>query len=669
MTFRKNGISRSTALILSGLVAAVMPACAASGPDFPEEPLSVAQARVEGPPTVGSLKRVAVPQAENLGDYIKSTPAAIALGKALFWDMQAGSDGQACASCHFHAGADNRKKNQLSPGLLNENGPPESETFNPTATGGGGPNYTLTEADYPFHRLADPLDRNSTVLFDSDDVTSSQGVFHAELNAIVPGASGDNCTLLPDIFQIDGTLTRRVEPRNTPTVINAAFNFRNFWDGRANNHFNGVSPFGQRDTDAVLHAVQAGVVVPIKVDLANSSLASQSVGPIVSPFEMSCEDRSFPAIGRKLLARRALSGQAVDPHDSVLGVLRYSHGNGLTKTYAQLVKAAFHDAYWRTSTPVGGFTLMESNFSLFWGLAIQAYEMTLVSDDSRFDRFADGDRRALTPVEQAGLAIFQGKGKCINCHRGPEFTGAATALQAENEEDGLVERMIMGDGNVALYDNAFYNIGVRPTVEDLGVGRLDPFGNPLSFSRQAKIVAGGGDAVDPFQVDPATFAVNPCEPVEPDERDAVDGAFKTPTLRNVELTGPYFHNGGQGTLEQVIAFYNRGGDQRGPNGDDTTGFGPNPSNLDPDIEPLGLTDAERAELAAFLRSLTDQRVRLEKAPFDHPQIFVPNGHPTRPDGSLVEETPGRARTLLLNIPAVGAAGRMVKGLPPLGEFL
>jgi cytochrome c peroxidase len=660
----------SAALTVGVLLAAATPACALTGVDRGQEATEAARARVvEAPPSVGSLKGLHVPQASNLGQFIKSNRAAIALGKALFWDMQAGSDGQACASCHFHAGADDRKTNQLSPGLLDENGPPVSDTFNPTASGAVGPNVTLTAADFPFHRLADPLDRNSAVLFDSDDTASSQGVFHAQFNSIVPGAPGDACSLLPDIFQVGGALVRRVEPRNTPTMINAAFNFRNFWDGRANNHFNGVSPFGRRDPGAVLHVVQGGVLAPIHVDLPNSSLASQAVGPAGSPFEMACESRSLPVLGRKLLALRALSAQGVDPLDSVLGPLRAPLGKGLSQTYAQLVKLAFNDPYWSSSATIDGFTLMESNFSLFWGLAIQAYEMTLVSDDSRFDRFADGNPLALTADEQAGLEVFKGKGQCINCHHGPEFTSAATALQAANEENALVERMIMGDGTAALYDSAFYNIGVRPTVEDRGVGRLDPFGNPLSFSRQAKIVAGGGSAVDPFHVDPATFPVNPSVPVDANERDAVDGAFKVPSLRNVALTGPYFHNGSKGTLEQVIEFYNRGGDRRGPDGNDTTGFPPNPTNLDPDIQPLGLTSVEKAALAAFLRSLTDERVRLEKAPFDHPQLFVPSGHATGAGGAVIVESSGRARTIFVEIPAVGAPGRAIHGLPPLGEFL
>src|SRR5262245_33249168 len=66
-----------------------------------------------------SLRTVPPPKPVNLADFVVDEAAAVALGKALFWDMQAGSDGiQACATCHFHAGADSRLKNQVNPGLL-----------------------------------------------------------------------------------------------------------------------------------------------------------------------------------------------------------------------------------------------------------------------------------------------------------------------------------------------------------------------------------------------------------------------------------------------------------------------------------------------------------------------------------------------------------------------
>ena len=138
----------------------------------------------------------------------------------------------------------------------------------------------------------------------------------------------------------------------------------------------------------------------------------------------------------------------------------------------------------------------------------------------------------------------------------------------------------------------------------------------------------------------------------------MDGSFKVPSLRNVELTGPYFHTGGYATLEQVVDFYNRGGNVRGWNTGalpDSTAYGPNPSNFDIDVMPLGLTDAEKAALVAFLKSLTDDRVRYERAPFDHPMLILPNG---AVGDNYVGDRRSTAGPSISSacIPAVGAAG-------------
>src|SRR3989442_5743082 len=89
--------------------------------------------------------------------------------------MAVGSDGQACASCHFHAGADSRSKNQLNPGFRSV--PPDT-TFTVFSAGGGGPNYQLKTADFPFHKFADPGDQNSPVMFDINDISSSACILH-----------------------------------------------------------------------------------------------------------------------------------------------------------------------------------------------------------------------------------------------------------------------------------------------------------------------------------------------------------------------------------------------------------------------------------------------------------------------------------------------------------
>jgi cytochrome c peroxidase len=117
-------------------------------------------------------------------------------------------------------------------------------------------------------------------------------------------------------------------------------------------------------------------------------------------------------------------------------------------------------------------------------------------------------------------------------------------------------------------DNAFHNIGVRPQTED--TGRFQVTGNPNNL-----------------------------------------GEFRTPSLRNVGLRGPYFHDGHFATLEEVVEFYNRGGDFNAPNID---------HNL---IRPLGLSPQQKSDLVAFLRgALTDPRVAAGTAPFDRPTLYT-----------------------------------------------
>uniref|UniRef100_UPI000AB42CAE cytochrome-c peroxidase n=1 Tax=Hassallia byssoidea TaxID=482630 RepID=UPI000AB42CAE len=620
------------------------------------------------PPT--SLKDVQVPKPNNLAVFVKNEAAAIKLGKSLFWDMQVGSDGLlSCASCHFHAGADNRSKNQINPGLL--------VTLNPDTTFqvGGAPNYQLKPEDYPFHKLSDPNNAGSTVLSDANDVTSSQGVFNAEFVDVVPGQAEDTVNPKPDpVFNVGGTNVRRVEPRNTPTTINAVFNFRNFWDGRAQDIFNGVSPFGLRDPNALVGRADnpsklelVNIAQDPNLRLNNSSLASQAVGPPLSSFEQSADGRTFAEIGdkfgdidkksrsaskgkklprklaKKLVPLRPLGRQLVHPEDSVLGAESRGSKPGLkTATYEKLIEDAFKSEWWKSnrmiqidangqrtivkkpdrSLATNEYTLMEYNFPLFFGLSIQMYESTLVSDDTPFDR------NALTQQQQRGKALFNDlrRAGCVGCHSGVEFTSAS--VSSVNQQ-GRIASFSVPNGPTIFFDQGFFNIGVRPTQDDLGVGDNDPFGNPLSETRVAQQGKSQQLLGDPNLTVPSNAII------------AADANFKTPGLRNVELTAPYFHNGGQLTLRQVVEFYNRGGDFR------------QGSALAP-ISPT-LTEAEKDDLVAFMTALTDERVRYDKAPFDHPQLFVPNGHPGN-TSSVTNDGTGKATDNLLEIPAVGRNG-------------
>lgn len=134
------------------------------------------------------------PEPTNLAVFVKDRAAAIRLGKALFWDAAVGSDGKvACASCHFHAGADSRDRNQLNPGTRGGR----------TAFQTHGPDHTLTAADFPLRKLADPDDRRSEVIADTSSVAGSQGLVKRELEHLLPVPGVELGSTVPDpIFHV-----------------------------------------------------------------------------------------------------------------------------------------------------------------------------------------------------------------------------------------------------------------------------------------------------------------------------------------------------------------------------------------------------------------------------------------------------------------------------------
>jgi cytochrome c peroxidase len=573
--------------------------------------------------SLGSLKRVSVPQPIGIEPYVRDKALLVALGKALFWDSQAGSDGKvACATCHFHAGADHRSQNQMT-NLL-------------------GPfpvNHALVLGDFPLHVLANYDDNRSAVLVDSSAVVGSAGLLRRIFTDVANPTDDGFDTTDDAAFSLGGANARRVTRRNTSTVINAVFNVRNFWDGRASNLFTGFTPFGDSDANANSLVLRDGQLALEKLRIDNASLASQAVGPPLNNIEMSYDGRTWPKLGKKMLGLRPLAQQFVAPDDSVLGPFSNPAGRGLASpvTYLSMIQAAFQPEYWSSDRLVNDvgiglgkaaaasgnntneFTQAEFNFALFWGLAIQAYEATLVSDDSPFDRFSEGFGGTLSLEQQNGLNIFL-RAECNTCHGGPEFTTATFT--------GIAARGTLRGGRNGGLDTGFFRTGVRPASEDIGLAADDDFGRPLSIA-----VVQNANAVG-----------------------IATGAFKTPTLRNVELTGPYFHNGGLATLEQVVDFYNRGSDFPG-------------GNVGPDIRRLNLSVEERRAVTAFLKSLTDDRVRFERAPFDHPELCVPIGQIESAPGVLqLDSSDPRflysAADRWAAIPAVGQMGNPV----PLQTF-
>ncbi len=689
-------------------------------------------------PMPTSLKEFKIPQVPGLLDgndpIVVSQEQAVILGKALFWDVNVGSDGMACASCHFHAGSDRRTQNQLAPGGQSYNLDQKRPDFIA--------NTTLKTQDFPFFQTRKPLQENSGVAVDKPSVAGSSGTFGGGFQKAETGQRFEDCThTQAGIFHIGDQITRKVTPRNAPTVINAIFNHRNFWDGRANSVFNGVNSWGDRDPEARIWVAEADRSLhPQKLRLQNASLASLATAPPLNTTEMSCEGRSWPLIGKKLLLRKALENQQVHWNDSVLGEVSLSRPDqlqkGLSVTYEQLIKKAFNSKYWSYEGPVKAspssealpYRQIEANFSLFFGLAIQLYVETLISDESPFDLSRRDENYLpidLSPSELNGLEQFRAN-MCVNCHLGPDFTAAAVVSNADLAEKkpivfadqktsaNVVKRipvLIQGAPVTVFADTGFASSGVANIDEDIGLGGKDIFGNPLAFSEQyLQYLAGYDIAVK----DKIVMDVRPCDFTEPfalnfkppylapsvftpddgvrpqlqgtenclsnPEKNAfiptleaaqtelakadtkkmlskVKGSFKIPSLRNIELTGPYMHNGGMATLEQVIEFYARGGNLEHEAKELTLVF---------PLPRLQFSKQNRDDLIAFLNTLTDDRVRYQKAPFDHPELMIPEGHTGNPQALASDkEALKRAEDRYLTLPAVGATGSSI----PLKPFV
>jgi len=194
------------------------------------------------------------------------------------------------------------------------------------------------------------------------------------------------------------------------------------------------------------------------------------------------------------------------------------------------------------------------------GQALAAYERTLVSGNSRFDRWHYGkEQHALTAEEQAGFRLFTGKAGCSVCHA-------------------------LGDQHALFTDGRFHNTGI---------GYAHSMGLPQKHRVQlapgvfTEVEDQALAAFEPAQADLGRYEVT---------LDPADAwAYRTPSLRNIALTAPYMHDGSLATLAQVVDFYDRGGID-------------NPQKS-PHLKPLGLTADEKKGLVSFLNSLTGDNVQ------------------------------------------------------------
>ena len=189
--------------------------------------------------------------------------------------------------------------------------------------------------------------------------------------------------------------------------------------------------------------------------------------------------------------------------------------------------------------------------------AIAAYEQTLTSFDAPFDHFIAGEVNAISEAANRGWELFNSKARCFLCH----------AL-ADNQRDATL-----------FIDNDFHNIGIGILRHRVG---------PLAQQAEWELTQGQLTDIDGAAI---TSELSVLGRLLVTKKQSDIASFKTPGLRNLLVTGPYFHDGSMETLWDVMDHYNKGDGIADP-------------WLDNDMQPLALTEPEIDDLVAFIASLT-----------------------------------------------------------------
>ncbi len=245
-----------------------------------------------------------------------------------------------------------------------------------------------------------------------------------------------------------------------------------------------------------------------------------------------------------------LDGRAESLEDQALGPLLNPLEHGL-ENKRQILEVVLNDENYRQRIQEV-FHISEPEIAVeHVAKAIASFERTLTAGNSPFDQyFFARDRTKLSTGAARGLLIFRRKGNCANCHE-------------------------ISWNNALFSDNRFYNIGagfkrIKPVlgkfIQAIKKG-VDPDQFPLTDKQRSELGR--------FNVTKVISDI---------------GKFRTPTLRNVAVTAPYMHDGSVQTLEQVVEYYDKGGDKN--------------NFIDAAIFPLHLNKQEKSDLIAFMKSLT-----------------------------------------------------------------
>ena len=196
--------------------------------------------------------------------------------------------------------------------------------------------------------------------------------------------------------------------------------------------------------------------------------------------------------------------------------------------------------------------------------AIATYERTLVSFDSPFDHFIAGDKNAISEPAKRGWGLFNTKARCNLCH-------ALTDKQPDT---------------TVFTDNDFHNIGI---------GIIRHHVAPLAQQAERELAHGTLQNIDDAAIE-SDLSVLGRFLITKKQNDIA--SFKTPGIRNILVTGPYFHDGSMETLWDVMDHYNKGDGITDP-------------WLDKDMQPLALTEPEIDDVVAFLASLTSPQYKVK----------------------------------------------------------
>ena len=414
---------------------------------------------------------------------------------------------------------------------------------------GNGGQYACASCHYQAGADSHPLRIEAGRL--PDGILGSLGVQFADFNGIAVtndvNAPGGLCAQPGDDCTLNGNLM--ITDRQAPPSVDSN-SVHNFWDGRANFIFNGIDPSGEERAE--LFSSNGGLK---SVSIGESSQASQAVGPPNSDVEMAASGRTFAEVGFKLCHVIPLclqSGDIVDEFEA----------RGLNKPggYIDLVQQAFGDG------PLAEF--------------VSSAETTVTA---RVCVSPGVVEECPCTITEANFALFFGL--AIQAYEQTLTTVPAkkpTRKMKRAFKELRCDKCHYEDGRSHAVTNdlgrrPFAVTGVAPLAEDPGVTVAD---------------------------------LNLASTVPNDEADPDVGYFKSSHLFNLPLTAPYFHDGSEITIPDMLDFYIRGGNH-------------DLDELSSQVRKLDASKRERRLVIKMMERLTDPRIAKGKGPYAHPSLPLP----------------------------------------------